>query len=228
MKGLSAIGLVKEFRMGDNILVALKGVSFDIEPGEFVAITGQSGCGKSTLMHILGCLDTPTCGDYFIDGINVAHMTRNQLAGIRNQKLGFIFQKFHLLPDLTALDNVALPALYAGLSEREARQKAQELLTLVSLEHRLDHFPYQLSGGQQQRVAIARSLINNPSIMLADEPTGNLDSATGKAIMELFRQLNKERHCTFVIVTHEPSIAAQADRVIELRDGLIIRDTKQQ
>lgn len=138
MKGLSAIGLVKEFRMGDNILVALKGVSFDIEPGEFVAITGQSGCGKSTLMHILGCLDTPTCGDYFIDGINVAHMTRNQLAGIRNQKLGFIFQKFHLLPDLTALDNVALPALYAGLSEREARQKAQELLTLVSLEHRLD------------------------------------------------------------------------------------------
>lgn len=224
MNGLKVIGLVKEFRMGDHVLVALKGISFAIEPGEFVAITGQSGCGKSTLMHILGCLDTPTCGDYIIDGINVAHMSRNQQARIRNQKLGFIFQKFHLLPDLTALDNVALPALYAGLSEHAARKKAQELLDMVQLGHRLDHFPYQLSGGQQQRVAIARSLINNPPILLADEPTGNLDSATGKAVMELFKELNRERKCTFVIVTHEPSIAEQAARVIELRDGLIIKD----
>jgi putative ABC transport system ATP-binding protein len=153
-------------------------------------------------------------------------MSRNQQARIRNQKLGFIFQKFHLLPDLTALDNVALPALYAGLSEHAARQKAQELLDMVELGHRLDHFPYQLSGGQQQRVAIARSLINNPPILLADEPTGNLDSATGKAVMELFKELNRERKCTFVIVTHEPSIAEQAARVIELRDGLIIKDVQ--
>lgn len=221
---LEVKNLIKVFKMGDTELTVLKGISLTIDKGEFVAITGFSGSGKSTLMHLLGCLDVPTSGDYFLDGINVSQATRDELAHIRNQKIGFVFQKFHLLPDLTALDNVALPRLYAGISEEQARKEAAELLKLVNLEHRLDHYPYQLSGGQQQRVAVARSLVNNPAIILADEPTGNLDTATGNTILEIFKELNKTKNVTIIIVTHEPSIAAKTKRIIELVDGNIISD----
>lgn len=224
MKTIDIRDLIKVYKMGENELMALKGVTLSIEEGEFVAITGFSGSGKSTLMHLLGCLDTPTEGEYFIDGVQVTQATRNELAKIRNQKIGFVFQKFHLLPDLTALDNVALPMLYAGSSEEQARKRAAQLLTDVNLENRIDHYPYQLSGGQQQRVAIARSLINNPSIILADEPTGNLDSETGEVIMEMFRKLNEEKKVTIIIVTHEPSIASKTRRIIELIDGKIKSD----
>jgi putative ABC transport system ATP-binding protein len=216
--------LTKTYVMGENSLQALKGISFEVAPGEFVAITGTSGSGKSTLMHLLGCLDVPTTGNYFIDGENVARMNRNELAHVRNQKIGFVFQKFHLLPDLTATDNVALPQLYAGESESDARARAIEKLGIVQLDQRADHYPYQLSGGQQQRVAIARALINNPSILLADEPTGNLDTETGIAIMDIFKRLNSESKTTIILVTHEPDVAQQAHRIIDLRDGLIKSD----
>lgn len=226
MKIIEAKNLIKVFKMGNEELTVLKGVSLAIEKGEFVAITGFSGSGKSTLMHLLGCLDIPDSGEYFLDGVNVASATKDELALIRNQKIGFVFQKFHLLADLTARDNVALPRLYAGDSETEARKIAAGFLKNVGLEARLDHFPYQLSGGQQQRVAIARSLVNNPSIIFADEPTGNLDRATGETIMELFKNLNSEKNVTIVIVTHEPSIAAQTKRIVELVDGKIVSDKK--
>jgi putative ABC transport system ATP-binding protein len=224
MKTIVAKNLTRVFQMGETTVTALKNVSVEVEAGELIAITGQSGSGKSTLMNLLGCLDTPTSGDYEIDGENVAHMTHDELAKVRNQKIGFVFQKFHLLPDLTALDNVALPALYAGEREEQARQNAKKALTIVELEHRLDHFPYQLSGGQQQRVAIARALINGPSILLADEPTGNLDTETGNAIINLFKQLNEVKKVTIIMVTHEPDIAQHAKRTITLRDGIIVSD----
>ncbi|MBL4587862.1 ABC transporter ATP-binding protein [Candidatus Babeliales bacterium] len=223
---LHADNLKITYIIGGNRIEALKGVSFEVKTGEFIAITGTSGSGKSTLMHLLGCLDVPTSGDYFIDGENVATMNRDELAAIRNQKIGFIFQKFHLLPDLNAIDNVALPQLYAEKPEVEAQKKAIQALESVQLGSRIDHFPFQLSGGQQQRVAIARSLINDPTLLLADEPTGNLDSETGEAIMKIFKKLNKEKQTTIIIVTHEPEIAEQADRIIDLRDGLIKSDTK--
>jgi len=210
--------------MGDTRLTVLKGVNLCIDKGEFVAITGFSGSGKSTLMHLIGCLDVATSGDYFLDNVNASTANSDELADIRNQKIGFVFQKFHLLPDLTALDNVALPMLYAGVAEDQARKEAAKLLELVSLESRMDHYPYQLSGGQQQRVAVARSLINNPSIILADEPTGNLDTATGNTILEIFKELNANKGVTIIIVTHEPSIAAKTKRIIELVDGNIISD----
>ncbi len=216
--------LIKIYYMGENEVMALKGINLTIEKGEFIAITGFSGSGKSTLMHLLGCLDVSTEGDYILDGINVSTATRDELAKIRNQKIGFVFQKFHLLPDLTALDNVALPRLYAGVDEDQARIEATKLLKLVDLENRMDHYPWQLSGGQQQRVAIARSLVNNPTIILADEPTGNLDTATGETILEIFKELNTNHNVTIIIVTHEPSIAAKAKRIIELVDGKIISD----
>lgn len=216
--------LTKVFTMGDTQLTVLKGISLEIIKGEFVAITGFSGSGKSTLMHLLGCLDVATSGEYFLDGINASTANRNELARIRNKKIGFVFQKFHLLPDLTALDNVALPRLYSGITEEQAREEAAQLLKLVNLGHRLDHYPYQLSGGQQQRVAVARSLVNNPSIILADEPTGNLDTATGNTILEVFKELNKSKGVTIILVTHEPSIAAKTRRIIELVDGNIISD----
>lgn len=224
MNALEVKNLTKVFVMGETKLTALNDISLAVKPGEFVAILGPSGSGKSTLMNLIGCLDVPTTGEYFIDGQNVAHMDRNALAKIRNQKIGFIFQKFHLLPDLTALDNVALPALYAGKKEKEARVLAEERLRGVELGDRLHHFPYQLSGGQQQRVAIARALINHPSILLADEPTGNLDTKTGDTILELFKHLNREHKATIVMITHEPDVAEQADRSIVLRDGKIISD----
>lgn len=222
MKTLVAKNLTRVFQMGETAVTALDNVSLEVGAGEFIAITGQSGSGKSTLMNLLGCLDTPTSGEYAIDGENVAHMSQDDLAKVRNKKIGFVFQKFHLLPDLTALDNVALPALYAGISEAVARHNAKKALTIVELEHRLDHYPYQLSGGQQQRVAIARSLINNPSIILADEPTGNLDTETGNAIINLFKQLNEQNNVTIIMVTHEPEIARHARRIITLRDGVIV------
>lgn len=226
MISIQAKDLIKTYQMGDTEVRALKGVSLKIEQGEFVAITGSSGSGKTTLMHLLGCLDVPTSGEYLLDGIRIERATKDELAKIRNQKIGFVFQKFHLLADLTVLDNVALPQLYAGIAESTARENAAQLLKLVGLGSRIDHYPFQISGGQQQRVAIARSLINNPTIVLADEPTGNLDTATGNTIMDLFKQLNKEKGVTIVIVTHEPDIAAQTKRIVELIDGNIISDKK--
>lgn len=208
--------------MGETEINALKGVSLTINKGEFISITGQSGSGKSTLMNLLGCLDVPTSGNYFIDGENVAGMNKDQLAVIRNKKIGFVFQKFHLLADLTATDNVALPALYAGTSEQKARENARKALDTVELSDRMDHYPYQLSGGQQQRVAIARSIVNDPSILLADEPTGNLDSETGQTIMALFKRLNTEGNVTVIMVTHELEIAKQTQRIITLIDGKIV------
>ncbi|MBY0353508.1 ABC transporter ATP-binding protein [Candidatus Babeliales bacterium] len=226
MKLLEAKNLVKIYRMGDNDLVALKGINLTIDQGEFLAIMGTSGSGKSTLMHLLGCLDIPTEGQYFIEGKNVAHATRDELAKIRNEKIGFVFQKFHLLSDLTAQENVALPRLYAGETEEKAAQEAAKLLESVELGNRLDHYPYQLSGGQQQRVAIARSLINNPRIILADEPTGNLDSATGETIINMFKKLNTEKNVTIILVTHEPRVANYTKRIVELIDGNIVSDKR--
>ncbi len=224
MKLIEAQNIVKTYRMGETEVQALKGVSITIDTGEFVAITGSSGSGKSTLMHMLGCLDTPTSGSYFLDGKDVSQATRDELAAIRNQKIGFVFQKFYLLPDLTALDNVALPLLYAKVKESDARKRAAELLTEVNLGNRLHHYPYQLSGGQQQRVAIARSFANNPRIIMADEPTGALDTATGNVILELFKKLNTSLNVTIILVTHAPEIAAHAKRIVELIDGNITKD----
>ncbi len=216
--------LIKTFKVGDAELKVLNGVSLNIDKGEFIAISGFSGSGKSTLMHLIGCLDRATSGEYFLDGNDVSTATCNELANIRNQKIGFVFQKFHLLPDLKALDNVALPQLYAGVKEAQAREKATKLLERVGLSNRIDHYPYQLSGGQQQRVAIARALINNPCIILADEPTGSLDARTSEEILELFKELNSNNGVTIIIVTHESSIAAKAKRILELVDGTIVAD----
>lgn len=223
---LEAINLVKTYHMGQTEVTALKGIDLEIHAGEFVAISGFSGSGKSTLMHVLGCLDNPTSGSYILDGIDVSQAGRDELAHIRNQKIGFVFQKFYLLSDLTALDNVALPRLYAGASEPEAREDAKKLLAMVNLAERMDHYPYQLSGGQQQRVAIARALVNNPCLVFGDEPTGNLDVATGDIIMDIFKTLNQQKNTTIIMVTHEPSIAAKTKRIIELVDGSIISDKK--
>ena len=226
METLKAVNLSKVFQTGETSVRALDNVNLTVSKGDFLAITGQSGSGKSTLMNLIGCLDVPTSGDFFIDGNNVAHMEPDELATIRNRKIGFVFQKFHLLPDLTAIDNVALPALYAGMSEPEAKKLAQEKLEIVELADRTHHFPYQISGGQQQRVAIARSLINDPSILLADEPTGNLDTKTGETIIELFDHLNEKKQVTIIMVTHEPEIAARSKRIVTLRDGKIISDRR--
>lgn len=214
--------------MGETQLHVLRNINLSIEKGEFLAITGPSGSGKSTLMHLIGCLDTPTSGTYHLDGKDVSQLSDTQLARIRNQYIGFVFQKFHLLADLDAVDNVALPQIYANKSELQARQDAEKILKTLGLGDRLHHYPNQLSGGQQQRVAIARALVNNPDIILADEPTGNLDTATGNAIVDTFIHLHKEHGVTVIIVTHNLELAKRTNRVIKLLDGAIIEDAPQQ
>ena len=210
----------KIYRMGDIDVFALNGVSFEIQEGEMVAITGPSGSGKSTLMNIIGCLDTPTSGEYFLDGTDVSKMTDDEQAGVRNKKIGFVFQQFNLLPRTPAIDQVELPMVYAGAPDR--RERAHAALQAVGLGDRTHHRPNELSGGQQQRVAIARALVNNPSIILADEPTGNLDSKSGTEIMNIFKSLNRDKGLTVILVTHDPAIAGQAQRAIRVRDGVIV------
>jgi putative ABC transport system ATP-binding protein len=217
-------GIQKIYRMGDVEVHALRSVTLDIYHGEMVAIMGPSGSGKSTLMNIIGCLDVPTAGAYHLDGTDVSRLNDDQLAEIRNKKIGFVFQNFNLLSRTSALANVELPLVYAGLGGRERRSRAVEALNQVGLGNRLDHKPNELSGGQQQRVAIARALVNRPSLILADEPTGNLDTKTGVEIMELFKALNHETGVTIVFVTHDPETAQYCDRVIHVRDGLVERE----
>jgi putative ABC transport system ATP-binding protein len=218
--------ICKTYQLGGGTVHALRGVSFTIDRGEFVALVGPSGSGKSTLMNTLGCLDRPTSGGYQLDGQDVAGATADQRAHLRNTHLGFVFQNFNLLPRTTAQENVELPLVYSrGISSRERRRRATDALTEVGLADRLDHHPSQLSGGQQQRVAIARALVNQPSILMGDEPTGNLDSRTGADVIALLRKLNTDRGLTVVLVTHDQQVARHADRTIVLRDGLIVADT---
>ena len=216
--------LRKIYRMGDVEVPALRGVTLAIGKGEFVAVMGSSGSGKSTFMNILGCLDRPTSGKYFLDGDEVGALTLDQWADIRNRRIGFVFQGFNLLARTTALENVELPMMYNGCSGKQRRQRALEALGLVGLDERRDHMPNQLSGGQQQRVAIARALVNRPALILADEPTGNLDSATSGEIMGLFQTLNRNQGITIVLVTHETDIAEYAMRQIHFRDGSVVSD----
>jgi putative ABC transport system ATP-binding protein len=217
-------GVHKTYDLGEIQVHALRGVSMEIQPGEFVAVMGSSGSGKSTLMNILGCLDKPTRGHYFLDGKDVSGHTKTELARIRSVKIGFVFQQFNLLSRTSALENVELPTIYAGVPIEERERRAEEALKRVGLADRAGHFPSQLSGGQQQRVAIARALVNNPSLLLADEPTGNLDSRTSIEIMDILQALNETHGLTVVIVTHEPDIAQFAKRALEFRDGKIIKD----
>jgi putative ABC transport system ATP-binding protein len=217
-------GIRRSFEMGGEIIEALKGVEVEITAGEYVAIVGPSGSGKTTLMNIIGCLDTPTAGTYEIDGVEVSGLSDRALSRIRNEKIGFVFQTFNLLPRLSALDNVALPLVYAGYGRSERRRLAKEALARVELADRLEHRPNQLSGGQRQRVAIARALVTSPALILADEPTGNLDQRVGKEIVALFERLNREG-VTLVVVTHERSLAELARRQIEIVDGAIVRDS---
>ena len=219
--------LWKTYVMGDEEIHALRGVSISIERGEYVAIMGPSGSGKSTLMNLIGCLDTPSKGTYLLNGKLVSEMNDNELARIRNEEIGFVFQTFNLLPRASALHNVELPLVYAGMSKQARLEQAKAAIEKVELSHRMSHKPNELSGGQRQRVAIARALVNNPSILLADEPTGNLDSKTGVEIMALFARLHQAGN-TIILVTHEPDIAAYAHRVIAIRDGEVAKDIKQE
>src|SRR5512137_585108 len=214
--------LTKVYHMGDVEVHALRGIDLEVKRGELVAIMGPSGSGKSTMMNIIGCLDTPTSGDYYIDGIKVSKLNDDQLAEIRNKKIGFVFQSFNLLPRIPAIDKVELPLIYGGGNHR--RQRAKDALNAVGLSDRMDHRPTELSGGQQQRVAIARALVTEPSIILADEPTGNLDTRSSEEIMAIFQRLNKEQGITVIFVTHEPDIAAHTRRIIRIRDGRIQSD----
>jgi len=223
---ISVRNLAKTYAVGEVEVKALRGVTLDVHRGEFLAVTGTSGSGKSTFMHIVGCLDRPTSGQYFLDGQDVSRMSKDALAAVRNKKIGFVFQGFNLLARTSALDNVELPLLYGGnvLKTAERHKRAMEMLTLVGLGNRADHHPNQLSGGQQQRVAIARALINNPSLLLADEPTGNLDSKTSIEVMGIFQRLNNERGITVVLITHEMDIAEYGTRSVTFRDGQVVAD----
>jgi putative ABC transport system ATP-binding protein len=216
-------GIRKVYSMGRVEVEALRGVDLDIGANEYVAIVGPSGSGKSTLMNIIGCLDTPSSGEYILSGETVAGLDRNRLAEIRNRRVGFVFQNFNLLPYATALENVELPLLFAGVPAAERRARAEEMLRRVDLADRMDHKPTELSGGQMQRVAIARALVNKPAIVLADEPTGNLDSASGKAIVSLFAELHASGQ-TIVMITHDQAVARLASRVVQIRDGLVVED----
>jgi putative ABC transport system ATP-binding protein len=223
---ISVKNLVKTYVVGEIEVRALRGVNLDVERGEFLAVTGTSGSGKSTFMHIAGCLDRPTSGQYFLDGDDVSRMSKDQLAAVRNKKIGFVFQGFNLLSRTSALDNVELPMLYGGGAPKtsERHKRALDMLTAVGLGNRADHHPNQLSGGQQQRVAIARALVNNPSILLADEPTGNLDTKTSIEVMDIFQRLNRERGITVLLITHEQDIAEYGTRIVTFRDGLVVAD----
>ncbi|HOC60546.1 MAG: ABC transporter ATP-binding protein [Syntrophaceae bacterium] len=220
--------LEKRYDVGDSVVHALDRVCVQIDPGEFVAVMGPSGSGKSTFMNVIGCLDEPTAGRYFLDGIDVSQMGRNDLAQIRNEKIGFVFQGFHLLARTSALENVEVPLLYSKNHPKDHKNRAREALKLLGLETRQHHQPNQLSGGQQQRVAIARALVNNAPLLLADEPTGNLDTKTSIEIMELFVRLNEEKKITIVLVTHEPDISAYSKRIIRFLDGKIVSDRENQ
>jgi putative ABC transport system ATP-binding protein len=219
--------LKKTYIMGTTEVHALQNITLNIDQNEYVALMGPSGSGKSTLMNLLGCLDTPTAGDYILNGTNVSTMTDSDLAEVRNKEIGFVFQTFNLLPRLSALENVALPLVYGGISKRARLDRAEEVLTAVGLGDRVDHKPNELSGGQRQRVAIARALVNDPSIILADEPTGNLDTKTSIEIMGIFEEIHKQGN-TVILVTHEPDIAEHAHRIVRLRDGLVETDIRNQ
>ncbi|WP_271425170.1 ABC transporter ATP-binding protein [Aequorivita sinensis] len=219
--------ITRDFPLGSETVKVLKGIDLDIERGEYVALMGPSGSGKSTLMNLLGCLDTPTSGSYELNGKDVSSMSDDELAEIRNKEIGFVFQTFNLLPRTTALENVALPMIYAGASKAARTERAKEVLTNVGLADRMDHKPNQLSGGQRQRVAVGRALVNRPSIILADEPTGNLDSKTSVEIMNLFNEIHKAGN-TVILVTHEEDIADNAHRIIRLRDGKVESDTRKE
>ena len=223
---ISVKNLVKTYVVGEVQVKALRGINLDVQRGEFLAVSGTSGSGKSTFMHIVGCLDKPTSGQYLLDDQDVSRMSKDALAAVRNKKIGFVFQGFNLLSRTSALDNVELPLLYgnAGMKTAERHKRATEMLELVGLGNRTDHHPNQLSGGQQQRVAIARALINNPSILLADEPTGNLDTRTSIEVMGIFQRLNQERGITVVLITHEMDIAEYGTRTVTFRDGQVVAD----
>ena len=221
-------GMTKVYKMGDIEVHALRGVDVKINKGEFVAIMGPSGSGKSTLMNMMGCLDTPTAGRYALDGIEVASLNDNQLSSVRARKLGFVFQQYMLLPRQTALANVEMPMVYRGIPAADRKQRAALALEIVGMGNRMDHRPNELSGGQQQRVAIARALAGSPAVILADEPTGALDSKTSEEIMHMLMQLNREQQLTIIIVTHEADVAAYADRILTIRDGIIIDDRRNQ
>ena len=227
MSVIAVKDLTKHYSLGSQTVEALRGISFDIDKGEFIAIMGPSGSGKSTLMNIIGCLDSPTGGTYHLNHQEVSTLDGDELAGIRNKEIGFVFQNFHLLARNTALDNVMLPLKYAGIEKSNQIIRGKEVLSQVGLESRVDHQPSELSGGQQQRVAIARALVNNPSILFADEPTGNLDSQTGHDVMELFHNLHKQGQ-TIILITHENEVAAEAQRTIFIKDGLIESDTRKE
>lgn len=218
-------GITRDFPLGQETVYVLKGIDLVINKGEYVALMGPSGSGKSTLMNILGCLDTPTGGSYILNSKDVSQMSDNELAEVRNKEIGFVFQTFNLMPRTTALENVALPLIYAGKSKTDRNTRAEEVLKQVGLSDRMDHKPNQLSGGQRQRVAVARALVNNPSIILADEPTGNLDSVTSLEIMKLFDEIHTNGN-TVIVVTHEEDIAAHAHRIIRLKDGLVEKDER--